>query len=114
MIRLLQTLLGEDNVSNVPIQELDENRFKRAEMFGKLGNFFADLSASTIKNSSYFKMAVAGDKIDAERKHRDPFFFKPFATLVFSANSIPASYDRTHAFYRRWEIIPFPNRFEKL
>jgi putative DNA primase/helicase len=31
--------------------------------------------------------------------------------LLFSANKIPSSRDRTHAFYRRWLIIPFTRTF---
>jgi len=39
------------------------------------------------------------------------FFFRPFARLIYSANDIPRSPDRTFAFYRRLCIIPFPYQF---
>ena len=32
--------------------------------------------------------------------------------LLFSANKIPPSRDKTHAFYRRWLIIPFTRTFD--
>jgi len=111
VINLLTAFLGAENVAGVPLQELDENRFKRAELFGKLANLFADLDSRALQSSSYFKTVVAGDRIDAERKYKNPFFFRPFCKLVFSANEIPKSKDRTFAFYRRWIIIPFPNQF---
>ena len=111
ILTLLETFIGSENVSKVPLQELAENRFKRAELFGKLVNLFADLDASALKNSSYFKPIVSGDAIDAERKHRDPFFFRPFSRLVYSANQLPYSYDKSFAYYARWIIIPFPNQF---
>jgi len=110
-LKLIEGFVGGENVAKIPLQELDEHRFKRAELFGKLINFFADLDARALKSSSYFKTIVSGDTIDAERKHRDPFFFPPHARLVYSANEIPQSPDRTFAYYRRWCIIPFPNRF---
>jgi P4 family phage/plasmid primase-like protien len=110
-LNLLEGFVGIDNVSKVPLQDFDENRFKRAELFGKLVNLFADLDARALKSSSYFKTIVTGDAIDAERKHRDPFFFRPFARLAYSANQLPYSYDKTFAYYRRWVIIPFPNQF---
>lgn len=107
----LTCLIGKGNVSNVPLQELVEHRFKRAELLGKLVNIFADLESVMLKSSSYFKMITSGDQIDAERKYKDPFFFKPFARLVYSANEIPRSADKSQAYYRRWIIIPFPNSF---
>ena len=87
------------------------NRFKRAELFGKLINLFADLSSRAIETSSYFKAIVSGDSMNVERKHKDPFEFNPFCRLVFSANTVPTSADKTFAYYRRWIIIPFPYTF---
>ena len=112
LLNLLTEFLGDANVSKVPLQELDENRFKRAELFGKLANIFADLDSRALQASTYFKTIVTGDPIDAERKFKDPFSFRPFCKLIFSANEIPKSNDRTFAYYRRWIIIPFPNKFE--
>jgi putative DNA primase/helicase len=50
--------------------------------------------------------------VTAERKHAQPFRFRSYAKLLFSANKIPPSRDRTHAFYRRWLIIPFTTVFD--
>jgi len=111
-LNLLEAFIGADNVAKIPLQELDEHRFKRADLFGKLVNLFADLDARDLQSSTYFKTIVSGDSIDAERKHQDPFFFRPFARLAFSANEIPNSPDNSYAYFRRWCIIPFPHRFE--
>lgn len=108
---LVASFLGRENVTNIPLQELSEHRFKRAELQGKLANVFADLDAMALKSSSYFKMIVSGDPIDAERKHAHPFVFRPFSRLIYSANKMPIAYDRSRAYFRRWLIVPFPNRF---
>jgi P4 family phage/plasmid primase-like protien len=110
-IDTLTALLGSQHVSNVALQDLEENRFRVAELFGKLGNFFADLDPRALKSSSIFKTLVTGDEIEAERKFKDPFKFRNMARLIFSANKIPDSSDRTHAFYRRWHVIPFTRTF---
>jgi putative DNA primase/helicase len=110
-IDTLTALLGSQHVSNVALQDLEENRFRVAELFGKLGNFFADLDPRALKSSSIFKTLVTGDEIEAERKFKDPFKFRNVARLVFSANKLPDSSDRTHAFYRRWHVIPFTRTF---
>ena len=82
------------------------------DLFGKLANVFADLDRRALKGTSYFKTIVSGDSIDAERKFKSTFSFTPYAKLIFSANEIPHSSDNTFAFYRRWCIIPFNNKFE--
>lgn len=109
---LVGYLLGEANVSNVALQDLEESRFRAAELYGKLANAFADLDARGLQSSSMFKTLTTGDIITAERKFAQPFTFRSYAKLLFSANKIPSSRDRTHAFYRRWLIIPFTRTFD--
>lgn len=112
LIRVLENFIGADNVSKIPLQEISDSRFKRAELFGKLVNVFADLDKKPLKSTSYFKTIVSGDSIDAERKCQDPFFFRPFVRLVFSANEIPTSSDTSTAYFNRWNIINFDVKFE--
>jgi P4 family phage/plasmid primase-like protien len=109
---LIGYLLGETNIANVALQDLEENRFRAAELYGKLANVFADLDARGLQTSSMFKTLTTGDYVTAERKHAQPFRFRSYAKLLFSTNKIPSSRDRTHAFYRRWLIIPFTRTFD--
>jgi P4 family phage/plasmid primase-like protien len=111
LLDTIKTLLGAENVSNVALHDLEENRFRAAELFGKLGNIFADLDARALRSSSMFKTLVTGDSITAERKFGQPFTFSNYARLLFSANQLPPSSDRTHAFYRRWLVVPFEQTF---
>ncbi|WP_084504974.1 DNA primase family protein [Acetobacterium malicum] len=100
-------LLGLDNVSNIPWQNLGD-RFKTAELFGRLGNMFADLPSKSIEDNGLFKSITGEDFITAERKNKDPFSFKATARLVFSCNSLLKNLgDRSEAFYRRLIIVPF-------
>jgi putative DNA primase/helicase len=112
LLNLIGAFLGKSNISKIPLQELCDHRFKRAGLFGRVANIFTDLSSKSLQDPSYFKAIVSGDDIDAERKFKTPFSFKPFSRLIFSANKIPRSYDRTFAFYRRWSIVPFPFTFK--
>ncbi len=102
-----EILLGQYNVSNITWQALNE-KFKQAELFGKLANTFADLPTKNIDDNGIFKALVGEDYITVEKKHRDPFSFKSTARLIFSCNSIPANYgDKSEGFYRRLLIITF-------
>ena len=107
LLVLNDILLGRDNVSNVSWQALNE-RFKTAELFGKLANIFADLPTKNIDDNGIFKALVGEDYLTVERKNRDPFSFQPYARLLFSCNSIPKNFgDRSQGFYRRLIIIRF-------
>ncbi|PPA70179.1 phage/plasmid primase, P4 family [Jeotgalibacillus proteolyticus] len=110
-IDLFEAFIGAENLTNVPLQDLEHNRFKLAKLYGKLANTSADLSAEALKTSSTFKNVVTGDRVSAEFKGKDSFDFRPFARLIFSANELPRSSDLTPGFFRRWVIIPFPNKF---
>lgn len=110
-IELFERFIGTNNISNVPLQDLEHNRFKLAQIYGKLANTFADIPAKALEKSSVFKTVVSGDRTSAEFKGKDSFNFKPFARLMFSANELPRSADLTNGFFRRWIIVPFPNKF---
>lgn len=104
-----EILLGSENVSNIPWQSLSD-RFKTAELFGKLANIFADLPSKSVDDNGIFKALTGEDYITAERKNKNPFSFKPYARLLFSCNEIPRNYgDRSDGFYRRLIIIRFNN-----
>ena len=113
LIRVIENLLGEENVSNIELQALAENRFALAGLAGKLVNVFADLSDRALGDSALFKALNSGDTVTGEHKYGKPFKFRNFARMVFSANRMPTSRDRTFAFYRRWIIIPFTRTFQK-
>ncbi len=108
LLRVLnELLLGKENVSNVSWQALNE-RFKTAELFGKLANIFADLPTKNIDDNGIFKALVGEDFLTVEKKNKDPFSFQSNARLLFSCNSIPKNYgDRSDGFYRRLIIIRF-------
>ena len=84
--------------------ELSElfDRFKIAEIEGKLANIFTDVETSKVMDAR-FKKIVAGEPQSAERKFKDPFQFQPFAKILFSANDFIPTKDRTHGFYRRFD-----------
>ena len=112
---LLSKLLGEDNVSNVPLQKLtsEVDRFSAFELYHKMANIYADIPKIGIRETGKFKMLTGGDRIMAERKFRDPITFMNYAKMIFSANELPEVHDTSGAFWRRWIVIRFENRFEQ-
>jgi len=112
LIELLRAFLGKNNCSSVSLQELEGDRFKKAELFGKLANLSSDIPSKGLHHIGTFKMLTGGDKITGERKFGHPFQFTNFSKLVFSANRPPKIFNEdTLALWRRFIIIDFPNTF---
>jgi P4 family phage/plasmid primase-like protien len=106
------SFIGHQNTTSTSLQKLESNRFAAAQLVGKLANVCADLPSTSLQNTSFFKAVVGGDRITVERKNQHPFDVKLYARLVFSANHLPRAADSSHAFFRRWEVLPFLRTFE--
>jgi putative DNA primase/helicase len=111
-LNLLNAMLGSENVCNKPLQALTNYMFSQGSLFGKNANIFADLPQKNFNDTGILKALSGGDYIEAEIKHKGSIKFKNYAKLIASCNEIPQSPDDSEAFYRRWIIIPFPNKFE--
>lgn len=109
-LKLINYLLGKDNVTNLDLAELAQ-RFKPAELFGKLANIGDDIGDDFIANPAIFKKVVSGDPVNVERKGQNPFNLKNYSKFLFSANNIPRIKDKSGAVISRLVIIPFNARF---
>jgi len=94
-------------VSSQSLQELCNNRFSKAELYRKFVNIAPDIPGVKIADSSIFKELTGGDLLTAEKKFHHPFSFVNYPKLIFSANKLPYSRDKTYAYYRRWMLIFF-------
>lgn len=105
-------MVGESNTSALDLKELGD-RFRTAELFGKLVNIGDDIGDEFIPNPAIFKKLVSGDRVTVERKGQDPFDFNNYSKLLFSANNIPRINDKTGAVLDRLVIVPFNATFSK-
>lgn len=109
-LKIIRKLIGSDNASSLDLNELDQ-RFKTAELFGKLANIGDDIGKGYIKESSVFKKLSTGETLNVERKGKDPFDFTNYAKLIFSANEMPRINDFSDGLGRRLQIVPFKAKF---
>lgn len=109
-LHVVKNMLGDANIASLDLKELGD-RFKTAELFGKLANIGDDIGDEFIANASVFKKLVTGDRVNVERKGQDPFEFNNYAKFLFSANNIPRMKDKTGAVQRRLVIVPFDAKF---
>lgn len=109
---LINCLLGKNNIANLDLKELGE-RFKTAELFGKLANIGDDIGDEFIANPAIFKKLVSGNPVNVEKKGTNPFDFANYSKLLFSANNIPRIKDKSGAVIDRLIIIPFDAVFSQ-
>ncbi|MBA2442599.1 MAG: hypothetical protein H0V53_09370 [Rubrobacter sp.] len=110
-LRAVGAFVGSTNVAGVSIHKLESDRFAASRLVGKLANICPDLPSEHLSQTSVFKALTGGDVLNAEYKYRESFEFVPYARMLFSANSAPRASDASHAFFRRWLVVPFEASF---
>ena len=112
-LNLVIRLLGTRNCSQISLQQLCEDQFAKAHLFGKLANLFADLPSKALENVGNINI-LSGDRITTRRMYGKFFDFENNAKMLFSANRVPRIEDDSvaDAFFRRWLIIHFPYTFD--
>ena len=108
----IAAFLGRQNTVSLSLQKLETDKFSVSRLVGKLANICPDLPSAHLTDTGIFKALTGGDIIEAEVKYKMPFDLLPYARLVFSANQPPRSNDPSHAFFRRWLVVPFGTTFE--
>lgn len=85
-LKVFEHFLGLENKSHASLQELNSDKFAIADLHGKSANIYSDLKAEKLTNTGVFKMLVSGDSIRAQKKHGQPFDYRNYAKLIYSAN----------------------------
>lgn len=105
LLRFLETLVGHENISALSMHELSA-RFYPAQLYGRLLNSCGDNGALPLSSIENLKKITGGDQIMHEKKGKEPFFFVPFAKLIFSFNQLPLQLEeKSNAFYKRMRIL---------
>jgi P4 family phage/plasmid primase-like protien len=112
LLTLVRLFLGYWNVSGETLDRLLNERFSGANLYQKLANVDADVSADVImKNTGKLKELTGNDLYPGEKKYQTAFFFRNHAKLWLSCNKLPETKDMSDAFFRRLIIITFIHQF---
>ena len=111
-LEMLKNVIGKDNCSALDLKEIGD-RFRTAQIFGRLVNIGDDIDSQYIENVGTFKKVVSGNGITIENKGQDPIEIEPYCKFIFSANDIPRMKDRSGAVLDRLIFIPFNAVFSK-
>jgi len=100
--------------TSVTVKELETDKFKRAELYGKFINAVSEAGEGFVK-SEWFKRTSDFTQILADRKNAHPFLFRSRAKWVIDTNILPIFKEDINALYRRViKIISFNNYLEHL
>lgn len=111
-INMLCNVVGSSNISGLSLQDINK-RFYPTCIAGKLLNACADIPSAKMEIVDTIKKLIGEDIIMGEYKGGRVFWFRSYAKLLFSANTIPKVYDdKTDAYYRRLLILEIPKRAE--
>lgn len=110
LLNVLTYLVGRNNVSHAYMERLDRGCV-RAELEGKLVNISAEMSADATIADGYFKAIVSADIVEAERKFKPSFSFRPYVRLIGATNHLPRLLDLSDGFFRRAIILTFNRQF---
>lgn len=112
-VKIIEKMLGEENIAHIPLHKLNRDRFSTAQLHNRLANTFTEISDAEINDLSVFKAATGGDTLYGEFKFKNQFPFTNHAKQIFSANKIPRieTNNDNLATWRRWLLIPFEQDF---
>jgi P4 family phage/plasmid primase-like protien len=104
---MLEKMVGEDNVSHVPLCQF-ANRFSLSATQGKLLNSSSESCHGLDELAeTMLKSYTSGDRMTFERKYREPIHARPTAKVMISTNQLPQFTDKSRGIWRRMLFVPF-------
>ena len=101
---IISALLGDQNISNYSLKDLSKETH-RAQIGDKLLNYASEISGSL--DVTDFKALASGEPVIARHLYGKPFTMDNYAKLCFNCNNLPSDVEHTHAYFRRFVILPF-------
>lgn len=87
LLYVIQNLIWENNVSNLPLHQMDKPE-RTSSLLSKLVNISTETKCWTDMDSASIKQIVSWEKIESRFLYRDNFFFSPYVRLISWSNSI--------------------------
>jgi P4 family phage/plasmid primase-like protien len=109
LLNMIDEFLGRENVSNITLYDLCNDKFAVIELRGKLANSCSELDPQEISHVTKFLALTGGDWMSGQKKFLPRFKFKSYAKVIFACNKIPDAKCKNPAFYVRWIVIVFSN-----
>ena len=111
--KIIHKLIGEINISAETLQSLS-GKFNMFSLKNKILNMTDELPSKTIYDNAPFKTITGGTEfVRGEEKQIQSGMFRQTSKILFSANTVPASFDKgDEAYLVRWKLISCDNYFD--
>ena len=114
-LTMLARFIGYDNITSMDLESLtnSNNRFYTSKLFKKLVCVMGEIDDTVVKHTGLLKSLVSGkDSVSCEFKGKDAIDFINYAKIIMATNNLPMTADLSDAYYRRFIIVDFYNKFE--
>lgn len=112
-LNLMRKFIGAKNCIATDLDLLLSSRFEATKLYKKLMCQMGETNFNQMNKTSPLKRLTGQDLIGFEYKHKTPFDAFNYAKLIIATNNIPETTDKSDGFYRRMDIIDFPNKFSE-
>ena len=111
-IKLIGNILGRDNYSALDLGVVAK-RFQTLQIMGKLANLGDDIGNEFVKGNdlAVVKKIITGEDVYTDVKGTKGLTFRPYCTMIFSANELPKLGDDSDGVMRRLFPIRFNAKF---
>lgn len=109
--RLIESIVGERNIVHVSPQSIQEDKFAKSRLYGKVLNTVPDIGDKPLSGTESIKTLVGNDEISADQKYKNPINFVNKSHTFFGANKVPDIKNDDRDFYDKVLMINFPNMF---
>lgn len=111
--KIITKLIDKNNISAETLQGLS-GKFNMFSLKNKVLNMTDELPSKTIYDNAPFKTITGGTEfVRGEEKRIQSGMFRQTSKLLFSANTVPESFDKEdEAYLVRWKLISCDNYFD--
>ncbi len=106
LFNIINAVFGKENVSNYTLESITNNNgYERAMLGNKLLNYASEINGKM--ETHFFKLLISGEPVQVRLPYGKPYILTDYAKFIFNTNELPREVENTHAFFRRFIIIPF-------
>lgn len=111
-LEILSAAFPGESLTSIQPQDWGDQRMLASLARSRL-NIVNEMSTDDLKSTGAVKSVIVGDTMTARDVFRSAFTFRPQAGHFFTANTdqLPQVPGADDAFWDRWQIIPFDNKF---
>lgn len=111
-IKMIGNILGRENYSALDLGVVAK-RFQALQIMGKLANLGDDIGNEFVRGNdlAVVKKIITGEDVYTDVKGTKGLTFRPYCTMIFSANEMPKLGDDSEGMMRRMFPIRFNAKF---